>query len=106
MEVPITITLNATANIPIGNMGYVEFNESAPYVDLSGSGIIFISDFAISFPGITSKVVKLDLFVETINGWQDLSISPENISYESGSLKTIRWNLNIPGIIKLNGKIY
>lgn len=107
MNVPVTITLDGIANVPVGNMGYVEFDETASYVDLNDGGVIFISDFLATFPGILSKVIKLDLFVKTSNGWQDYPVSPENISYDTeGNLKTIRWNLNSLDILKLKGKIY
>ena len=108
--VPITLTLNATADIPTGNMAYVEFDETAPYVNISGVGVIDITNFQTTFGAtITSKVAKLDLFVKIGGSWLDWSVPPENITYNgSNQLLTIRWTLNAPSgqITNLYGKVY
>lgn len=108
-DYPVVLSLNGTVTIPLGNMAYVEFDETAPYVDLSGSGVIDITDFQTTFGStIFSKVAKLDLFVEIGGIWQDLSVPPDygSITYVSGLLTTIKWVLNSSSIIKLYGKIY
>ena len=103
----VVINLPAELDIPVGNMSYVEFNETAPYVDLTGVGVINITDFQTTFGGtILSKVAKLDLFVLIGGNWQDWSVPPENITYVSNLLTTIRWTLNAPTITKLYGRIY
>ncbi len=109
MDVPITLTLNGTADIPVGNMAYVEFDETAPYVDITGGGVINITDFQATFGGtILSKVVKLDLFGKIGGVWRDLTVPPDynSITYNgSDQLNTIAWTLNSGSITNLYGRI-
>lgn len=108
-QYPVVLNLNGTVSIPVGNMAYVEFDESAPYVDILDGGVVNITDFQTLFGAdIIAKIVRCDIWVERGGEWQDYTVPPENITYDSGLLKTIRYTLNAPSgsITKLYGKIY
>lgn len=109
-DYPVVLSLNGTVTIPLGNMAYVEFDETAPYVDITSGGVIDISNFQTTFGAtILSRVARLDLFVKIGGQWVDWSVPPENISYNgSNQLLTIRWTLNAPSgqITNVYGKIY
>lgn len=95
--VPITLTLNATADIPIGNMGYVQLDETSPYVDISGGGVINIPDWQTDFGStILRNQAEANIWVKIGGVWYDRGkVSPQIVFDGTDTyLQSISWSLN------------
>lgn len=108
--VPVTLNLNGTADIPTGNMGYVDFDQSASFVDITGSGLIDITDFQADFGAtVTTTSPTLELSVFIGGKWLSATVPYDEITYTVGGLvDTLKYVLNYPNgsISALKGKIF
>lgn len=105
MIVPITITLSATADIPVGNMAFMQLTEAdTAFVDITGGGLITITDWQTYFaPTITRNQVEANIWVKIAGVWTDLGKVAPAVSFNGADtlLQTAIWTLNTDNIQKI-----